>query len=167
MRKEIIYNNYIIDEYGNIYSLFYNKYMKPREDKDGYLRVGLAIKSKTKYFYVHRLVAQTFLSNPNDLPQVNHKDGNKKNNHYSNLEWCTIQENNLHALRTGLRNMKNDGCSKIVEQYTKDMELIKTYPSACEVHRQLNISQSHVSECCRGVLKTYRGYIWKYKEVNV
>lgn len=165
--KKIIYDNYEIDEYGNIYSKFYNKPLKPNTDKDGYLRITLAIDKKQKSFYVHRLVAQTFISNNKNNPVVNHKDGNKKNNYYKNLEWCTIAENNRHALRTGLRDMKNDGCSKIVEQYDMDMKLINTYLSANEAKRQTGFSQGHISECCRGEIKQYNGYVWRYKEINV
>ena len=165
--KKTIFQNYEIDEYGNVYSNFYKKYLKPKIDKDGYLKLTLSINKKSKTFFVHRLVALNFLSNRNHYPVINHIDGNKKNNHYSNLEWCTITDNNRHALKTGLRDMKNDGCSKIVEQYDMNMNLIKTYLSANEAKRQTGLSQGHISECCRGEIKQYKGYIWKYKKINV
>ena len=68
-----------------------------------YWRVGIQINNKRKCFSVHRLVATAFIPNPNNLPQINHIDGNKDNNHVSNLEWCSTKENINHALQTGLR----------------------------------------------------------------
>lgn len=77
------------------------------KNKQGYLVVGMAINKKPRTKQIHRLVALTFLSNPNNLPQVNHIDGNKQNNHVENLEWCTSSENLKHAYRTGLRKKNN------------------------------------------------------------
>jgi hypothetical protein len=68
----------------------------------GYSRVGLSKNNKQKFFLRHRLVAETYIPNPNNLPEVNHKDGNKLNNHVNNLEWCTCSENHLHAFKLGL-----------------------------------------------------------------
>ena len=76
--------------------------MKPRKDKDGYLNVGLYKNGKAFMRKVHRLVAQAFISNPSNLPEVNHKKGNKKDNRYFMLEWCDRKYNANHALKTGL-----------------------------------------------------------------
>ncbi|MGL5456756.1 MAG: HNH endonuclease [Citrobacter telavivensis] len=70
--------------------------MSPYTDKDGYLGLGLVIDGKRKQYKVHRLVAIQFLPNPEDKPQVNHKDGNPANNHKDNLEWTTARENINH-----------------------------------------------------------------------
>ena len=72
-------------------------------NQTGYCMVNLTKDRQSKTRYVHRLVAQAYLENPNNLPQVNHKDGNKDNNHYTNLEWCSALYNNIHALENGLR----------------------------------------------------------------
>lgn len=138
-------------------------YLKPRKDKDGYLRYDLCLNNKVKRFMAHRLVALTFLENFNNYPCVNHKDGNKENNYVDNLEFCTVQYNNLHALSTGLRNMKNNKLSKQVEQYDMNDNLLNTFKSANEAHRITGLSQGHISECCRGEIKQYNGYKWKYK----
>ena len=70
----------------------------------GYKYVSLTKDGKRRNFMLHRLIAATFIPNPDHKPYINHKDGNKLNNHISNLEWCTSSENNLHAYRTGLKH---------------------------------------------------------------
>lgn len=151
------------DNVGNKKQYLLPNYLKYRVDKDGYFKYDLSLNGKTKRFFSHRLVAENFLENPNNYPVVNHIDGNKQNNYYKNLEFCSIKQNNIHALKTGLRNMKNNKLSKKVEQYDMQGNLVKTYISANEAKRITNFSQGHISECCRGELKTYKGYIWKYK----
>ena len=109
---------YIISNYGEIISLPRYKrnnskfqYVQPREickytnPKNGYAYVYLCNNGVYKNVRLHKLVAKTFIPNPNNLPQVNHKDGNKLNNHVKNLEWCTASENIKHAYKLGL--MKN------------------------------------------------------------
>lgn len=78
----------------------------PQDNGKGYLRVKLTLKNKSKYIMVHRLVAEAFISNPENKRCVNHKDGNKKNNNLSNLDWMTHSENRLHAMETGLVNVE-------------------------------------------------------------
>ena len=79
------------------------KILKPVLQKNGYLTVSLNKNGKSKTVHIHRLVAETFLTNPDKLPEVNHKDGNKLNNCVENLEWCTSKENVQHSLEIGLR----------------------------------------------------------------
>lgn len=158
-------NNYEVSNKGNVRRKLKEGYklLKPFEDKDGYLKVCLCENQKRIYRFVHRLVGIEFIENTYNKPTINHKDGNKKNNNVENLEWATIKEQNNHALISGLRNMKNDGCSKEVEQYDLDGNLINIYQSANEAHRQTGFSQGHISEVCRGEKNTYKNYIWKYK----
>ena len=100
---------YKVDENGNVFSVRNNKLLKRMMFPSGYEYVHLCNgKGKTKLFRVHRLVAEAFIPNPNDLPQVNHKDGNKLNNSVENLEWCTNLENMRHSVETGLRNIKGE-----------------------------------------------------------
>lgn len=75
----------------------------PHRNSNGYLRVSMNLTGKNQSYFVHRLVAQCFVENPESKPVVNHKDGNKLNNHFSNLEWVTSSENNKHAFATGLK----------------------------------------------------------------
>ena len=95
---------YQINEKGEVYSLLRKKILKQLLGSNGYFKVGLWDTNNTKHRLItHRLVAQTFLSNEDNKPQVNHIDGNKINNNSYNLEWCTPSENSKHAVRTGLR----------------------------------------------------------------
>lgn len=98
MELKIFNNKYTIDNKGRIYSNKFKRYIKPCIT-NGYQRVSLLNKS----YYVHRLVAIHFINNPENKPQINHKDGNKLNNDVSNLEWVNCSENLKHAYDTGLK----------------------------------------------------------------
>lgn len=93
---------YSVSDLGNIKSEYTGKVLKPSVDRFGYVRFSATKNKKQKTIRIHRLVAELFIPNPNNLPQVNHKDGNKLNNTVSNLEWCTDSENKLHAYKEGL-----------------------------------------------------------------
>lgn len=97
--------------------------MTPNKIGSNYLRVELSKDSKRKKYYIHRLVAQAFIPNPNNLPCVNHKDGNKLNNNVDNLEWCTYKDNNVHAKDTGLNKVQGESChlSKLKENEVLDI----------------------------------------------
>ncbi len=104
MESRIFYN-YIVYEDGQIWSNYTHKFLKPCRQRLGYLQITLSINGVHKRYKVHRLVGLLFIPNPCCLPQINHKDGNKENNHYSNLEWCDAYHNNKHARETGLNNI--------------------------------------------------------------
>lgn len=136
-----------------------------KEDKDGYFKVCLSKNSKKKSFFVHRLVALTFIENPNNYPVVNHKDGNKQNNKVENLEWCTRSENDKHAYRIGLRKVTDGGTSKEVVQLDKEtLKVLFEYPSISEASKQTGISVQMISYCCNGKCKTAGGFVWRFKE---
>ena len=111
---------YTIDKNGNVFSIRKNKYLKPYLDrKNGYLSVALHKDGTHKNYRVHRLVAETFISNPSNLPQVNHIDGNKLNNNVENLEWCTSQQNIQHAWTNGL-NYISEKHRKVASKIQKE-----------------------------------------------
>lgn len=138
-------------------------------NQSGYLVTHLCKNSKSSSFLVHRLVAQTFIHNPNNLPEVNHKDEVKTNNCVDNLEWCDHYYNSNYGTRTErlrphlnkVRKKSNDVLSKTVHQYTLDGVLINTYKST-RATAKYGFCPPSVARCCRGVHKTYKGYIWKY-----
>ena len=133
----------------------------------GYARVALRDGKKQKEYLVHRLVAIAFIPNPNNLPQVNHKDCNTKNNVVSNLEWCDASYNINYADRNkkvaeALTGRINTGAPKKVNQYTQEGVLVKTYLSAADVERMLGIASSNIIAVCKGRQKT----AGKYKDEN-
>lgn len=132
--------------------------------KKGYIRVVLSKGNKLHTYQVHRLVAQAFLPNPNNLPVVNHKDRNPSNNCVDNLEWCTHQYN-IHwdgALeRRAETQRKYNRRSIPVSQYSLDGEFIATYPSIKEAARQTGSDNGNISGCLAGRQKKHNGFIWK------
>lgn len=200
-------NLYQISSLGRVKSLGNGKTWKKKEkiikqviNKDNYCYIMLYKEGKRKNYKVHRLVAQAFLPNPQNLPQVNHKDENPSNNCVDNLEWCTAKYNcnygnhkeNLSKSIKGknkgkqtwwigrkhkpetiekFRNRKltqeeiNKRIKKIqkpIVQLTKNGDFIKCWESIIQVERELNILATNISRCCKGKLKTCRGFKWKY-----
>lgn len=140
-------------------------------DKYGYLQVVLYYKIKPKCFRVHRLVAEAFIPNPENKPEVNHIDGNKQNNCVSNLEWNTIQENSRHAWDTGLRKNVSEAVAnsnrkrtKKIEQYDLNNNFIKEWNSITSAAIYYNTCPSNISACLNNRQKTSCGYIWKFKK---
>lgn len=135
------------------------------QTKCGYISVGLWKNGAKKQFLVHRLVADAFIPNPNNKPQVNHIDENKSNNRVDNLEWCTNLENHRHGtINKRLSNIlkNNPKTSKPVNCYTKNKCFVCLYPSISEAERKTGIFNQSIVQCCKGKLKTAGGFIWEY-----
>lgn len=109
------YNDYLIDESGNIFSTKLNRYLIHSISNKGYHKVNLNKEKYKREYSIHRLVAMTYIDNPYNKPQVNHIDGNKSNNNINNLEWCTASENIIHAVKTGLRDKAHEN-ARILNQ---------------------------------------------------
>ena len=162
---DVVYEGlYRVSNLGNILSLNYRntgraELMNPWEDKDGYLKIGLRKNRKTDFILVHRLVAQTFLPNPENLPQVNHKDENKANNRVENLEWCDGKYNhNYGTINQRISKANTNGkLSKPVLQLSLTGELIREWPSTMECGRN-GFERSGVIRCCNGEQKTHKGF---------
>ena len=171
------YENYQVSNFGRVRSDYtygrWGKVMRKspmilRQDqtKDGYLRVTLCKGHTQKHFAVHRLVAMAFIPNPNNLPEINHRDENSENNFVKNLEWCSRSYNaNFGTLRQresewGTNHPKK---SKPVIQMNQDGYFVAEYPSINEAVRQTNISERGIGRCCKGKAQTSGGYKWKYK----
>jgi len=143
----------------------------PHKQNSGYLIVSLYKNGKHYNRSVHRLVAQTFISNPNNLQQVNHKDGNKENNCVDNLEWCTQSENMKHAYKNGLTKAQATGrygknnlkAIKINMLDKNNGKLLKQFGSIIDGAKYVGASKScHIVSCCKGRLKSAYGYRWEY-----
>ena len=160
---------YEVSNWGRVKSLNYihsgkEKILKPVTTKNGYLRVVLCKNGKKKTFLVHRLVAEAFIPNPNNLPQVNHKDENKLNNNVENLEFCDNKYNSNFGTRNERIIAKNTNGkrSKKVYQYTLDGQFVREWESTSDCGRN-GYNYGNVAACCRGELKKYKGFIWKYR----
>lgn len=129
------------------------------DNGNGYCVVNLKVDGEQKSRTVHRLVATAFIPNPKNLPEINHIDGNKKNNTMSNLEWCDRSENVIHAVKNQLHT--NFGQRKVV-----CVELNKEFNSVAEAEKWIGVKGSRISNVCklkRGC-KTCGGYHWRYVE---
>ena len=164
---------YQVSNLGKVKSLNYKRGKHEKEIKQalnsrGYLEVGL-FNGKVKTHRVHRLVAQTFIPNPENKDEVNHIDGNKKNNAVSNLEWNTSKENVHHAWENKLicfskESRRKAGISrqKPCLQYDKNNHLIKRWDSLKQASKELGICKSTISMCLNGRYETAGGYVWKF-----
>lgn len=137
------YEGYQISNHGRVKSHYKTaRILKPYLNTDGYLNIDI----KKKQYKVHRLVAEAFIPNPENLPQVNHKDENKTNNNVTNLEWCTAEYNINYS------HSKQIIC----------IETGQTYSSIKDAALQLNLNSSYISNACKGRYKTAYGYTWRY-----
>ena len=153
--------HYQVSDKGRVKSVKFGKeiILKPGSCR-GYLQVGLSKNGEIKRYTVHRLVAQAFIPNPNNLPEVNHKDEIKTNNNIENLEWCDHKYNINFGNRTQRSAEKQ---SKPVLQYTKDGKFVNELKSVMDVQRNLGYDHGHISACCLGKRKSANGFVWKYK----
>lgn len=142
-------------------------YLKQQIDNKGYMRVRVTVNGNRKQIKVHRAVAEAFIPNPFNKPQVNHKDGNKQNNRADNLEWVTNEENAAHALKSGLWN-------KVLEASKKTNNARKTpivatdistgesivFESMCDAEKYCRTK--HINEVVKGKRSQANGYTFRY-----
>ena len=126
----------------------------------GYKYVNLTKDKQTKHKYIHRLIAEAFIENPNNLETVNHINEVKDDNRISNLEWMSYFDNNHHGTVIQRRSITR---GKKVLQYSLNGEFIKEWNSAREIERTLGYSNVGINQCCRKIIKKSKGFIWKFK----
>lgn len=141
------------------------QFMKPIKNRVGYLSVELHNKGYSKRYLIHRLVAQAFIPNKDNLPEINHIDENKTNNCVDNLEWCTHKYNSTYGTRaTRIKDtIKKTKKAVPVLMYSKDGVLLSRFEAINEAALTMNISCGSIVECCKGKRrKSAGGYVWKY-----
>lgn len=170
------HEGYSVSDYGNVRAdersvkrktggvMKYRERMrKPSINRKGYYCLNLSNSCKEGYrtpVLVHRLVAQEFIPNPENKPQVNHKDGNKLNNNVDNLEWCTNDENHKHKLDNNL--IPPTHAPKRVGKFTKEGKLLETFESIYSAAKSVNSTQHMVSRVVNGKRPYHKGYVWRY-----
>ena len=175
MEDEIVFkkikdtDTYYINNKGDIYSTKYKRLMRNTLLSIGYYVINI----NKNNLYIHRLVAETFLPNPENKPQVNHINGIKHDNRVENIEWCTDSENKIHAVKIGLmksgeesegylRRGKLHPQSKKVRQIDLEYNFIRDWDSMSDVTRELGIRIGEISRVCQGKRKTTGGFKWEY-----
>jgi len=166
---------YKVSNLGNVKSLHYRgsnkeKVLTPKKNNSGRLWVEVFVDGKRKAMLIHRLVALTFIPNPNNYKEINHIDENPLNNNVGNLEWCSHKQNVQCFNLNHPDHWKN---KKITDKYGKRLHLkinqltiegnfVRTWDNSRAVMRETGMSDWSISECCRGNRKTAYGYIWQY-----
>lgn len=149
---------YQISNLGNVCSN--SGLRKQRTAGKGYKSITLHKNGSRNYFFIHRLVAEHFISNPNHYEQVNHIDGNKENNCVNNLEWCNNSQNMKHAYNNGLHSKP-----KTVLQFDKKGNFIKKWNTISEIYISFGIKENgYISAVCKHKRKSAYGFVWKYAE---
>lgn len=165
------FEDYLISNTGRV--VHEAREIKGSDNGRGYKKVCLKQAERKRNVYIHRLVAESFLENPNNKPFVNHIDCNTNNNNVSNLEWCTAQENTDHMIRLGrnkrtqqwldnLHKAQREAYTAVVGENIKTGE--KIYFSKLNDVKQSDFQPSCVCDCCNGKRKQHKGYRWSYEE---
>lgn len=148
---------YAITSCGKVWSYTTKKFLRTHKNSNGYERISLFKDNGSKSLAIHKLVAMAYLPNPDNLPQINHKDENKENNYVNNLEWCTNKYNSNYGTR-------NERMARAKWKKVLCIELNRIFDSEKQAERELNIGVARISECCSGKNKTAGGYHWRYAD---
>jgi len=166
--KEIyLYPMYIISSNGEIKNIKTKRSLSICDDSKWYKLVTLYNKLWRKTHYIHRLLWQSFIPNPDNKTQINHLNGIKSDNRLENLERCTASENQIHSIHSlgtvpwNTWNIWKGG--RWVIQYDMWWNIIKEWGCISDIQRELWIYQSNITRCCQWYLKTYKWFIFKYK----
>lgn len=164
MWKAIFINNketnYECNPSGLVRNRKTKRVLRGNTKKNGYIEYELYLADRHIYILGHRLVAQTFLTNPQNYKQINHKDGNKTNNSVDNLEWCDSSYNNAHAYQSGLND--HESLKVSIYQLDKNYRIVQTYASIAEAKRVTGIL--NINKVLKGERRSAGGFYWKYSD---
>lgn len=163
-RPIVGYTNYEVSSLGRVRSLGIDKYhpskiLKPWFSNKGYPLVDLHLNGKRIHKLVSRLVGEAFIPNPKNLPFINHKDENPKNNRVDNLEWCDAKYNANYG--TAIERQRQKVIKAVICTYLKTGEKIK-YPSLTEAEKVTGVNRSKIWGCCNGVFSQSHGFTFEY-----
>lgn len=161
-------DKYLVSSYGVVKSIVTGKILKATSDVN-YPAISYVINGKHCTKRVHRLIALTFIPNPNNYKEINHIDGNKKNNRIENLEWCDRSRNCSHMYLIGrakpvkswLGRINEPDRSTPINQLSLSGQLIQAWPSISEIKRQLGFNKTNICYCVKGKYRQAYGFIWK------
>lgn len=161
-------NTYEVSNVGRVRNTKTGKYITPKHNNRGYVQIRLNHNGKADNWLLHRLVAVTFIQNPNGLPQINHKDENKDNNLVDNLEWCTNSYNRHYGSGYERSVIKHDYIKlaeqnkRLVQQYNREGKLLATWKGLRSAETATGVGEANIRRCCYGRGKSAGGYVWKY-----
>ena len=154
------FENYEVSNLGKVRNIKSGRVLKTSLNNNGYLRLFLCKNNKRKHLYLHRIIANAFIDNPDEKPCVNHIDENKLNNDLSNLEWCTARENLIHGTRTKRAAEK---CFKKVIQLDLNDNVLNEFESIKQAGQKTGALARNISSCCNGKRKSAGGFKWRRK----
>lgn len=158
--RDIIHSYNTIDNYHK--QSFQGRFLRPNKKENGYLEFSLYKNKQRKHKYIHRLVAEAFIPNPDNLPQVNHTDEDKENNRIDNLEWCTVLYNNTYGTRIA-RKVKNTDYTKNSKKIIGERNETKiVFYSVSFAAKFINCGGSQISAVLTGKKNTVKGWSFSY-----
>ena len=154
------FEKYEVSNLGRVRNIKSGRILKPFPNRGGYLRHKLYGYGKKKNLPLHRIIATAFIDNPDGKPCVNHIDENKLNNDLSNLEWCTVKENNIHGTRT--KRVAEKLSQKVIQLDLND-NILNVFKSMRQAERETGIDATSISACCNGKRKSAGRFKWRKK----